>query len=389
MRFFAIRLRLVSFTLACLLSACASGPVAPPSPLPLPSATLLPSPAAPATSTPLPSPSATPRPSATALPPATFTPAPTSTPDPVISLMAVGDVMLARQLGQRLAAGDLAYPFALVAGTLQTADLAVGNLECASGERGAPLAKSYRFRAPPSAAAALALAGFDLMTLANNHALDFGPEGLEDTLGLLEAAGVAHVGAGANARAARAPAILERNGLRVAFLGYADVPVERGGWDARSVIATESAPGIAWASLDQVAADVAAARSQADVVVVLMHSGYEYHDRPNAIQVAIAHAAIDAGAALVIGAHSHTLQGVERYRGGVIAYSLGNFAFEIDRSRDSAILHVTLSRQGVQALDWIPVVLDPSDGRPALAEGAARDRILANLASLAAALGGE
>jgi poly-gamma-glutamate capsule biosynthesis protein CapA/YwtB (metallophosphatase superfamily) len=128
---------------------------------------------------------------------------------------------------------------------------------------------------------------------------------------------------------------------------------------------------------------VAAARAQADVVVVLAHSGYEYYLRPNAIQRAIGHAAIDAGAALVIMAHSHTLQGVEHYNGGVIAYSLGNFAFEIERSRDSAILQTTLSRRGVEALDWIPVVLDPNDGRPALAEGAARERILHEIAQMA------
>jgi poly-gamma-glutamate capsule biosynthesis protein CapA/YwtB (metallophosphatase superfamily) len=301
--------------------------------------------------------------------------------------MAVGDVMLARQLGQHLAAGEVAYPFALVADALRSADLTLGNLECTISDGGAPLPKSYRFRAPPPAAESLALAGFDLMTLANNHSLDYGPAALADTLGLLDSAGIAHVGAGANAVAAHAPAVFERNGLRLAFLGYADVPVERSGWDARSVIATEASPGIAWADLDQIAADVAAARSQADVVVVLMHGGYEYYDRPNAIQVAIAHAAIEAGAALVIGAHTHTLQGVEWYHGGLIAYSLGNFAFEMDRSHDSAILRVTLSPQGVQALDWLPVVLDPNDGRPALAEGAARDRILERIRLLSDGLG--
>jgi len=300
--------------------------------------------------------------------------------------MAVGDIMLARQLGQRLAAGEAEYPFALVAETLRGADLAVGNLECAISAGGQPLPKSYRFRAPPLAAQALALGGFDLVTLANNHALDYGPAALADTRALLDAAGVAHVGAGPNAAAARAPAILERNGLRVAFLGYADVPVERSGWDARSVIAGADAPGLAWAAPGEVAADVAAARQQADVVVVLVHSGYEYYEQPNHIQVAIGRAAVDAGAALVIMAHSHVLQGVEYYNGGVIAYSLGNFAFEIERSRDSAILQVTLSRRGVEALGWLPVTLDPNDGRPAPAEAAARERILQTLARLTAAL---
>lgn len=309
----------------------------------------------------------------------TATPLPTIpsvSPIPTVSLMAVGDVMLARQLGGRLAGGEVDYPFALVAETLRSADIAVANLECAIGERGEPLPKAYRFRAPPAAAASLAGAGIDLVSLANNHALDYGRDALADTLTLLDAAGVAHAGAGANAAAARAPAILERSGLSVAFLGYVDVPVERSGWDARSVVATDSSPGVAWASLDEIASDVAAAKTRADLVVVLVHSGYEYRDRPNPTQIAIAHTAVDAGAALVVGAHSHLLQGVEHYRGGLIAYSLGNFAFEIDRSRDSAILKVTLSRDGVLGLEWIPVVLDANDGRPRLAEGEARQSIL-------------
>jgi poly-gamma-glutamate synthesis protein (capsule biosynthesis protein) len=361
---------------ALLLSlACLAGPAAPP-----------PAPTLPASATPTAAPAATQTP--TPIPPAspTVAPSPTATlpptPEPVVSLMAVGDLMLARQLGARLAAGEVDYPFALVAETLRSADITVGNLECAISDRGEPLPKSYRFRAPPPAAEALARAGFDLVTLANNHAMDYGPEALADTLGLLAGAGVAHVGAGRDAAAARAPAVLERNGLRIAFLGYVDVPVERSGWDARSVIAGDDSPGVAWADLEQIAADVAAASRQADVVVVLAHSGYEYREQPNPIQIAIGRAAIDAGAALALMAHSHTLQGVEHYNGGVIAYSLGNFAFEIERSRDSAILHVTLTRQGVQRLEWQPVVLDPNDGRPAPAQGAARERILESIARL-------
>jgi poly-gamma-glutamate synthesis protein (capsule biosynthesis protein) len=284
--------------------------------------------------------------------------------------------MLARQLGERLAAGEMDYPFALVADTLREADIAVANLECAVGDRGEPLAKSYRFRAPPAAAASLALAGFDLVTLANNHAMDYGPLGLEDTLRLLEESSVAHVGAGMNPAEARAPAIIEKNGLRIAFLGYVDVPVERSGWDARSVSAAESMPGIAWADPAEIAQDVSAARAQADLVVVLAHSGYEYRDFPNPIQIAIGHAAVDAGAALVLMAHSHTLQGLEHYNGGLIAYGLGNFAFEIEQSRDSAMLRLTLTPDGVASYEWLPVVLDPNDGRPAPAEGEARERIM-------------
>ncbi len=281
--------------------------------------------------------------------------------------MAVGDVMLARAVGDLILEEGAAAPFSGVVSTLSEADLLVANLECAISDRGEPQPKRYTFRAPPAAAESLALAGFDVVGLANNHALDYGPEALADTLAILAQYGIAPVGVGPNAAAARAPVVIERRGLRVAFLAYVDVPVEtRTGFDTRRWIATESAPGVAWADVEHISADVQAARAQADVVVVLLHAGWESHAIIRAQRVA-ARAAIDAGAALVLGSHPHVLQGVERYADGLIVYSLGNFVFDgfTFPENYSAIFTATLTPDGVGDYNWIPVVVE--GGLPRLA----------------------
>jgi poly-gamma-glutamate synthesis protein (capsule biosynthesis protein) len=290
--------------------------------------------------------------------------------------------MLARSLGRALSANPADSPFAAVRELLRGADLAVGNLECAIGTAGEPQPKAYTFRAPPAAAPALADAGFDLLSLANNHTLDYGAPTLSETIQLLDAQGLLHAGAGANAAAARRPVIAEAGGLRLAFLAYANVPVERGGFVTAGWTAGADTPGLAWAVPEQITADVAAAGPQADHVIVLLHSGYEGSEQPNDTQRASAHAAIDAGATLVIGAHPHVLQGIERYKGGLIAYSLGNFVFDgfDGAGAESAILTLTLTRAGIDGYRWTPVVLRA--GRPQPAEGAQAEAILARLARL-------
>ena len=170
---------------------------------------------------------------------------------------------------------------------------------------------------------------------------------------------------------AHRPVIMERNGLRLAFLAYANVPVENGGFDARVWKATSSQPGIAWAEPNQIMMDVTAAKKEADVIIVLLHSGYEITSIIPGIsndQRLAAHAAIDAGAALVIGSHPHFLQSIERYHGGLIAYSLGNFVFDDYQgiANASIILRVVLTPAGFQSYEWIPVLI--KNGLPKLAD---------------------
>ena len=286
---------------------------------------------------------------------------------PVIKLAAVGDVNLDRSLGNAINEGYIDFPLANFAPYFQAADLAVGNLETALGDVGEPAPKNYTFQSPPAAAQTLGRAGFDVMSLANNHAMDYGPESLLQGIGLLQEQGVAVVGAGANAAAARAPFVTEAGGLKVAFLGYVHVPVEvTSHFDTATWTATADAPGLAWAIPAEIAADVTAVRPQVDLVVVVLHSGYEYVIPPSQEQLDAAHAAIDAGADIVIGHHAHILQGIEFYKDGVIVYGLGNFAFNIDGEPNTVLLNVWLDDDGVRQLEFVPAIIQ-FGGQPRLA----------------------
>ncbi len=274
--------------------------------------------------------------------------------------------MLARSVGDQLLAQGPQVVFAGVQSILEAADIRVGNLECAITTRETAEPKSFPLKAPPRAVQALTWAKFDLLSLANNHALDYGFQGLADTQTALSQSGIASVGAGVNDISAHTPVVLEKNGLRLAFLAYAEVMPENSGFDARSWIATQSQPGIAWADLSRIKSDVAAARLQADVVVVLLHSGYEINSRVSTDQRNAAHAAVDAGAALVIGSHPHLVQEIEPYHGGLIAYSLGNFVFDQYKGIANAtiILRVVLDRSGFKSYDYVPVLIE--NGLPVL-----------------------
>jgi poly-gamma-glutamate capsule biosynthesis protein CapA/YwtB (metallophosphatase superfamily) len=296
----------------------------------------------------------------------TLTPTITATPSMIVNLMAVGDIMLARTVGTQIQARGPDIVFAGVQPVLDSADILVGNLECALTNSTDQQPKSYTFAASPDTAEALALGGFDVLSLANNHAMDYGNKGLSDTRTVLEQYGIASVGAGANMAEAHTPIIFERNGLRLAFLAYVDVPNENAGFDTQTWIATSSQPGIAWADPVQMKIDIAAAKAQADVVIVFLHSGLENTTVITVNQREEAYAAIDAGAALVLGSHSHILQSIEEYHGGLIAFSLGNFVFDDYKgiSNASIILQVILNQQGVQGYKYVPVLIQ--DGIPVI-----------------------
>jgi poly-gamma-glutamate synthesis protein (capsule biosynthesis protein) len=300
--------------------------------------------------------------------------------DAVVKLTAVGDLMLDRTIGDLLQTGELSYPFEHISAQLQSADLTIGNLESALGVGGVPEEKGYTFKAPPEAAPALSLAGFDLLSLANNHAMDYGPALLVQAIATLAEQGVQTVGAGKDDRAAHLPYSVEINGLRLTFLSFVDVPQEFRGFDTRSWQAQDSRPGLAWADPTRMRLEIENVRQDSDLVIVLLHSGYEYVPQPSPPQVTAARSAIEAGADLVLGHHAHIIQPVEFHPQGVIAYGLGNFVFEDAGPPESVLLNVWLDAQGVRELQFIPVQLD-EQGRPVPVGGDAADRILASLYS--------
>lgn len=276
-----------------------------------------------------------------------------------VTLAAVGDVMLGRAVEPRALVYGPAYPFAALIPLLSQADITTGNMEGTLAFAGTPRQKSFTFRAHPEVVLGLQAAGFDLLALANNHAADFGPSGLAETVDVLAAAGIGTVGAGP---AAYEPIFIEAQGLKIAFLArtYAIGPQDE----------------VAWAEEEEIRAAVAAARAQADLVVLHLHAGVEYSLYADAEQRRLARAAAESGAALVIGHHSHSQQEVEWIGETLVAYSLGDFVFDIDDhdvARDGAVLWVVLNKEGVQAAAWIPTrivddvqprALPGADGQP-------------------------
>jgi poly-gamma-glutamate synthesis protein (capsule biosynthesis protein) len=282
-----------------------------------------------------------------------------------IELVAVGDIMLARTVEERLNQYGSLYPFQAVRPLLEAADIAVGNLEIPFTVRGSPADKLFIFRAYPEHAPALRTVGFDLLSLANNHVLDFPPHSMDDTLAALKDLGIAAVGAGHGEAAAHRPAVLEVKGIKVAFLAFAAPR-----W--RNSPEVPTATDVAWAEPEPVRRAVAQARGEADLVIVLLHMGTEYEGRANQRQRAVAYAAVEGGANLVIGHHPHVLQDVEVYQGVPIVYSLGNFIFDlgvIERTRNTAILRAVLAREGVRSVDlYLARIVDDIQPRLRIAE---------------------
>jgi poly-gamma-glutamate capsule biosynthesis protein CapA/YwtB (metallophosphatase superfamily) len=247
-------------------------------------------------------------------------------PDPVVTHVILGgDVMLSRHVA-RVAREhkDPAFPLRDLAPVLQAADIAFVNLESPFSDRGAVVQRGMIFKAEPEMVAALELAGVDVVSTANNHARDQGSHGVEFTLDWLARHQIAVAGTGSSAEAAHAGVVIERNGIKFGFLGYT--------YDQSNGNHADTDDRIAVMDIARMRQDVAQLASggagRADVIIVSMHAGAEYSPKSNAQQVAFAQAAIDAGASVVVGHHPHVTQPWERYRQGVIFYSLGNLVFD-------------------------------------------------------------
>lgn len=242
-----------------------------------------------------------------------------------------GDVMLSRTVNAKMSAyNNYLWPFAKIAQFTAAADITVFNLESPflkKADYQVPTG-SFMFKADPKAIVGLELAGVDVLSLANNHAMNMGAQGLDDTLAILRAANIVAVGAGQNEAMARQGYLLEEKGWKVAFLAYA--------YPDDNSVASDNRSGIATMNTDNLRQDIARWRAQADLVIVLMHAGTEYNSKPNNQQITFAHAAIDAGADAVIGHHPHWPQSWEIYKEKPIFYSLGNLVFDQMWSKETS-----------------------------------------------------
>jgi poly-gamma-glutamate synthesis protein (capsule biosynthesis protein) len=269
--------------------------------------------------------------------------------------------------GEAVLRGD--DPFASFATILKSADLAVGNLECAITEAGKAADKYFTFRAHPRVLNVLARY-FGALGLANNHSMDFGPDALLQTMQGLHAAKIRSFGAGKNLTDAHRVLSVELKGIRIAILGYNEFLPR---WFEAGV----NRPGVAWSEDEQILRDIRLARQAgADIVIPVLHWGWEQETRPNARQRELAHRLIDGGASAVVGGHPHVTQGAEVYRHCPIVYSLGNFVFngfESQAANTGWLLRLTLNKTGVLRWDTVVAILDqqglpkvdPSQSSPA------------------------
>ena len=382
---------------ACFLAGCLVAP--PPVSLPTrgaaPSASSRPVVAAPTaafTPSPAPQPSATSAPSP--LPPSATPVAPAATPEPLIRLLFTGDINPGRCPAQAaLAANDFTLPYQAVAEKLNAADITIGSVDGSISDLATPAAcaPTMNLIGPARTVEGLKFAGFKVITVATNHALDCGSLGwrckgksVQDTRSNLISAGLQVVGIGDNLAAARSPVIVERQGVRFAFLGVNAISGD-------TTWATDTQPGTAPLSdqsLRGLLADVAHARTLADVVIVLPHWGIEYTSLPDKEQQAWAAALIAAGANLVIGNHPHLAQPVETFaNGGVVAYALGNFVFDQgpNETRQGVVFEAVFRGRTLESWQLLPVHIY-NLYQPRWAPPAEADAVLARIAEASKAL---
>lgn len=293
-----------------------------------------------------------------------------------ITLLFGGDVMLSRHVNDKMEKyQDYSWPFLKIADYLNSADLTIINLESPFVE-----AKNYfvptgsfMFKANPAAIAGLTKAGIDLAVLANNHILNQGAGGIQETQKILAEAGIKTIGAGETAEAAHAPAVLNAGGNKFGFLSYA--------YPNDNSVATTDRAGIAGMDLNKMADDIKLLKTKADVIIVIMHAGEEYTAKPNKQQIAFAHAAIDNGADLVIGHHPHWPQTWEYYQDKPIIYSLGNLIFDQMWSAETGRgLTVELSwDHGWQEIRFVPIKIRDYGQAEILEDGPEKDALFKSL----------
>lgn len=298
--------------------------------------------------------------------------------DTSITVAIGGDVHFAERTLDLL--DDPGSAFGPIAELYTAADHAVVNLETPVTERGEAEPKQWLFKAPPSAMEALTAAGIDLVSLANNHALDYGQEGLADTFDHAEAAGLPVVGAGQNREEALAAHLVTIDDTTIAYVAVSAV------WELWDTwMAQPDRPGIAHIAHDDlVVAAVEAAAAAADVVIVLPHWGTESQECPDDEQFDWATRLADAGADAIVGTHAHLLQGNGYLGDTYVAYGIGNHLWWWNdaASNDTGVVELTIEDKKLTGARFVPASIDRTTGQPIPATGAEADRILSDLDEL-------
>ena len=305
-------------------------------------------------------------------------------PPTVTTLTVVGDIMLGRRVGQAIA-DDPRRPFRPLRRRLAGADITVGNLESTLSTDGSPTQGNDSFGARPQVLRGLDSAGFDLVSLANNHVGDYGSRAMIRTFQRLRAADLRYVGAGRTLAEARRPVVITHRGVRIGFIGTESI--------GETPAAGRNRPGtnrlnmpprtgpLNESALRRIARDIRALKRDVDVVVVIPHWGTQYTHRVEASQRVAARAFAEAGADLVLGNHPHWVQGVETMGRTTVVHSLGNFVFDMDfqvKTREGVFLEIVCWGGTVKAVEPVPYVID-AGFTPRLARGDRARSILNDL----------
>jgi len=268
------------------------------------------------------------------------------------TFIAGGDVMLSRHVGEKIRKyKDSSWPFRKIYEEFKSADLAFINLESPFYDKGAPITEGMIFKAEPNTIDGLKLAGIDIVSLANNHSRNMGSNGLLYTFNYLKNNSIEYIGADKNSEEAYLGKILDVKGVKFGFLGYT----------YSEKYSTSNNPAVTAMDLVKLKQGVADLKNKADVIIVSMHAGYEYTTKPNQQQIEFSHAAIDAGADLVIGHHSHWVQQMEKYNGKYIFYGLGNLVFDQMWSAETQkglVVKFTFSEKNLKQIELKPVKIE-------------------------------
>lgn len=284
-----------------------------------------------------------------------------------------GDICLIREVEQRLR--EDAQGAVMGIRDALAADYVIGNLETPLAANAALDPIRGVLNSAPELATVLPELGFDAFTLANNHTMDCGADGLGETLSFLQQNNIAHFGADTNEQSARKPLIVKRNNITIGLLGYSQPELDA---------AEAERAGVAPLRKDVILEDVAKLRSQVEVVVLTLHEGYEFQNYPRLDFLNLCHELAQSGVHLICGHHPHVMQGMETVGNCVILYSLGNFWFDmpyqhrVQQSRNSAIAHVTFDQNGATSLKVTPTIMDDGS-RLRVAQGETRENILQHL----------
>ena len=265
-------------------------------------------------------------------------------------LLFVGDIMLDRGVELYIRQyDDWKWPFLNVKDIFEEADFVFGNLESVISDKGEKVGSIYSFRADPKTMEGLVFSGIDIVSVANNHSIDYGAEAFVDSLKRLKEVGIAYVGGGTTRNEAETVVVKVVKGVKIGMVAYSakGSPL----WQAG-----ENSPGISWmdsSRLAQLKQDIETAKQYVDIMIVSFHFGEEYQIEPSATQQLLSRAAIDAGADLVVGHHSHVVQPLKQYKDGWIAYSLGNFIFDqgfSPETMEGMLLKVEVENEGIVSI---------------------------------------